>query len=329
MEATRGVYQGTMRKERANKKGSILLTQNRAGRGKMTKLIEVSTQEQFDAAVNDKNIAVVRTGVWVAYGYSQVTACGSSQVTACDSSQVTAYDYSQVTAYDSSQVTAYDSSQVRAYDSSQVTAYDSSQVRAYDSSQVTAYGYSQVRAYGYSQVRAYDYSQVTAYGYSQVTAYDYSRVRACGKNSFVLVRSTYSKVSTPKRQRKTLIPQYPGSVQEWLGSYGIKSKGESVVLFKGVNDNFTSNHNNTAYAIGTETTAPDWEDTEAIECGKGLHFCPDPALTLQFIQAKHYVACEINVADLRIYDGTPMYPNKIRARACRNLYEVDINGNRI
>ncbi len=92
----------------------------------------------FDFRVILEGVRKVRSGLFMAYGSSQVTAYGSSQVTAYDSSQVTAYGSSQVTAYGSSQVTAYGSSQVTARDSSQVTARDRSQVTARDSSQVTA-----------------------------------------------------------------------------------------------------------------------------------------------------------------------------------------------
>jgi len=70
------------------------------------KEIEVKTQAELEKACADGNIAVVRAGVFTAYGSSQVTAYGSSQVTACGSSQVTACGSSQVTACDSSQVTA-------------------------------------------------------------------------------------------------------------------------------------------------------------------------------------------------------------------------------
>ena len=96
------------------------------------KEVECSTQTEVNVACKAGNIAIVRAGIFSAYG--------------------------------SSQVTAYDSSQVRAYDSSQVAAYDSSQVRAYRSSQVAAYGSSQVTAYGSSQVKATDYVAVTCHG---------------------------------------------------------------------------------------------------------------------------------------------------------------------
>jgi len=69
--------------------------------------IECKTQKDLEKCCKAGNIAVVRKGIFTAYGSSQVTAYDSSQVTAYGSSQVRAYGSSQVTAYDSSQVTAY------------------------------------------------------------------------------------------------------------------------------------------------------------------------------------------------------------------------------
>ncbi len=71
------------------------------------KCIECSTQKELEECCGGGDIAVVRQGIFTAYGSNQVTAYGSSQVTACGSNQVTAYDSSQVKACGSSQVTAY------------------------------------------------------------------------------------------------------------------------------------------------------------------------------------------------------------------------------
>ena len=45
-------------------------------------LVEVKTQKQFDKCIKGGDIAVVRGGVWEAYGNSTVTAYGNSTVTA-------------------------------------------------------------------------------------------------------------------------------------------------------------------------------------------------------------------------------------------------------
>jgi len=41
-----------------------------------------------------------------------------------------------------------------------------------------------------------------------------------------------------------------------------------------------------------------------------------------------YVACEVAVADIVVH-ARPDYPDKIKARRCKVLYEVDREGNRI
>ncbi len=92
--------------------------------------IECKTQAELDAATQNGDRAVVRSGYF--------TASGSAQVTAFDSAQVTAFDSAQVRAYDSAQVRASGSAQVRASGSAQVTAFDSAQVTAFDSAQVRA-----------------------------------------------------------------------------------------------------------------------------------------------------------------------------------------------
>ena len=237
---------------------------------------------------------------------SQVTACLSS-----DSSQVTAYDSSQVTAYGSSQVTAYGSSQVTAYDSSQVTACDSSQVRAYGSSQVTAYDSSQVTACGSSQVTAYGSSQVRAYGSSQVTASKQVAVTIMGN---------------PKVTGGVQIKyKGPTTAKQWLDNYGVKSVKGVVTLYKIVRDDFKSQHG-TSYAPGTTAKADDWDNGVA-ECGGGLHFCPDPALCVQFdSMGTKFVACPVKVSEIVVHKN-PQYPTKIKApRVCAPTWEVDIFG---
>jgi len=76
--------------------------------------IECSTQTEFDAAIANGDVPIVRSGYWDAYGSSTVRAFGSSTVTAFDSSTVTASGSSTVRAYGSSTVTAYGSSTVTA-----------------------------------------------------------------------------------------------------------------------------------------------------------------------------------------------------------------------
>ena len=45
-------------------------------------------------------------------------------------------------------------------------------------------------------------------------------------------------------------------------------------------------------------------------------------------EGDRYVACEVAVADIVVH-ARPDYPDKIKARRCKALYEVDREGNRI
>jgi hypothetical protein len=263
------------------------------------KTIKVHTQAELDAALKEPDALVV------CVGGGEFKISGSSQVTASGSSQVTAYDSSQVRASGSSQVRAYNSSQVRASDSSQVTAYGSSQVRAYDSSQV--------RAYDSSQVRASDSSQVTASGSSQVMASKFVAVTVHGKSV--------------KRTGGVLICVPPiRTPKQWCEFYGVSIKGGVALVFKAVNEDYTSPHG-ANYAPGETPAAKDW-DGGKLECGYGLHFSPRPSAALAFHpDAKRFVACPVLLKEIVVHpNGT--YPEKVKApRVYRPCYEVDIDGN--
>jgi len=274
-----------------------------------------------------------------AYDQSKVEACGQSKVEACGQSTVEACGQSTVEAYDQSTVEAYDQSTVRAYGQSTVGAYDQSTVRACGQSKVEACGQSKVEAcgqstveacgqstveaYGQSTVRAYDQSTVRAYGQSTVEAYDQSTVEAYG-NAGCIIHSPNAKA----KGNILDLSKYPQTPEDWLKSYGVEIKSGYAILFKGTQKDFGT-RNNVKYVPGSRVIAPGWLE-ENIECGNALHFCPAPFICKRFIEEpKHFVACKVAVKDIRVYQGTPSYPDKIRAKQCEALYECDINGNEI
>jgi hypothetical protein len=262
----------------------------------MNQSIECKTQEEFDKAIKGGDIAIVREGIWTAYGSAQVTAYGSAQVTAYDSAQVTAsdsaqvraYDSARVTAYDSAQVTAYGSAQVTAYGSAQVTAYDSAQVRAsgsaqvraYDSAQVTAYGSAQVTAYGSAQVTAYGSAQVTAYGSAQVTAYDSAQVRASGSAQVtaygyvaITQHADTCRITSTRTCQIIKVPAIK-DIEDYLSRYPIQQEGDSVILYKAVNPSLKSLHSNTPITYPKKGVIEQEEISPPEDgcCAKGLHF---------------------------------------------------------
>ena len=277
----------------------------------MGKEIEVKSQQELNEVCAKGDIAIVRQGVYEAYGSAQVTACGSAHVTACDSAHVTAYDSAHVTACDSAHVTACGSAQVR--------AYDSAQVRAYDSAHVTACGSAQVRAYDSAQVRAYDSAQVTACGSAQVRAYGSAQVTASKQ---VAVTITGKPKVTGGIQIKY---KGPTTARQWLDNYGVKAVKGVVTLYKIVRDDFKSQYG-TSYAPGSTPKADDWDGGKA-ECGRGLHFCPDPTLCIQFdSMGTKFIACPVKVSEIAVHKD-PQYPTKIKApRVCSPTWEVDIFG---
>ena len=80
------------------------------------------------------------------------------------------------------------------------------------------------------------------------------------------------------------------------------------------------------YKVGQTVAAPDW-DGGKMECGGGLHFSPRPSMTIAFHSgAKRFVACRVKLSDIRKPKKGDQYPQKIKARACDVIGEVDRHG---
>jgi len=273
----------------------------------------VFTQEELEKAIEERFYPVLcGDGYFEISDISQVTARDNSRVTALDSSRVTALGNSQVTARDNSRVTALGNSRVRALCSSRVTALDSSQVTALDSSQVRALCSSRVTALDSSQVTALDSSQVTASKYVAVTV----DPAHCGK-------------VTGGVQIK---PPPIKTADEWCDFYGVPVKRGVAILFKAVDDDYSTENARNAeifYKPGEQPFAKDWDGGEE-ECGGGLHFSPTPYHALGFSSdAKHFIACPIKASEIVVHFPA-RYPAKVKApRLCKPCYEVDIDGNPI
>jgi hypothetical protein len=117
----------------------------------------------------------------------------------------------------------------------------------------------------------------------------------------------------------------PATAEAWCGHYGVEIADGCALLYKALNDDFTSPHG-TSYAPGTAPVAPDW-DGMARECGGGLHFSPTPAHALSFHpEARRFAGCWVSLSDIVVHpEGS--YPEKIKARAvARPCFEVDVHG---
>ncbi len=212
---------------------------------------------------------------------------------------------------------------VTARGNSQVTARGNSQVTAWENSQVTAWGNSQVTAWGNSQVTAWGNSQVTTRGNSQVTTWGNSQVTARGM-ALAVVRSSSAVVKGNK-----YVIEYPKTIEEWCERFGVEINKGKIAVYKAVDQDFCS-RDNFKYPLGKKATDPHWNPDTNIECGGGLHFCWDPIACEQFNNKPgHYLLCKVDVKSIAFFDGEPQYPEKIRAKECEVICEVDRNGKRI
>ena len=110
---------------------------------------------------------------------------------------------------------------------------------------------------------------------------------------------------------------------DWCAYHGVTVDGQGIAtLYKAVNDQWTTDRG-FDYSPGSTPVAPDWCDSN--ECGGGLHFCPWPWQSRDYLSdATRYVAVGVQVSDLRpIAGGTPKAKAPRVVVACR---EVTIDG---
>jgi len=124
-----------------------------------------------------------------------------------------------------------------------------------------------------------------------------------------------------------IVVQEPRTPTEWCEWYGVKVDGESAILFKGVQADFTS-PKGALYKPGTLTKAPDWDGGKQ-ECGGGLHLSPAPSMTREFItEPAHFIAVNVRVDSIAVHKNAS-YPQKVKVPECWNLYECDEFGKQI
>jgi hypothetical protein len=298
----------------------------------------VKTQAELDAALANPRVSVIEirseAGVWltvegqrpdtsvVARGSSRVVARGSSSVDAWGSSSVVARGSSRVVARGSSSVVARGSSRVVARDSSRVVARDSSSVVARDSSSVVARDSSSVDARDSSSVDAWGSSRVVAWDSSRVDAWDSSRVDATPHVAIHL----HSVNATVAGGVVIDVTEVNKTAEKWTEHHGLNVTLGKVILFKAVNDSWTTDRGFN-YAPGQVVTAPDWRNDG--RCGGGLHLGPTPRHAKDyFTYATRFVAVEVDASELSPIDDSYATP-KAKARTCRVLHEVDVDGNRV
>ncbi len=260
-----------------------------------------------------------------AWENSHVEARENSHVVARENSHVVARENSHVEARENSHVEAWENSHVVARENSHVVARENSHVEAWENSHVEAWGNSHVVARENSHVVARENSHVEAWENSHVEAWGNSHVEACSAFVVIILMAASVVASGGK-----IVVNYEQSInpREWAVSCNATIDGDSLLLYKRVAADF-STQNGVVYLIGEEVIAPDWDEGHR-ECGYGLHFCPLPKICDDFRDNKsdRYVACSVKIADIVVH-SRPEYPHKVKARACRVLYECDREGRRI
>ena len=105
------------------------------------------------------------------------------------------------------------------------------------------------------------------------------------------------------------------------GQHGLATVPGAVIMFKAVHDDLQSDHG-TKYIPGLTATAKDYRPTR--ECGAGLHFSPTPANALNYTShGARFLACAVDRKTMIILG------DKVKARSCRVLHEVDQNGRKL
>ena len=166
-------------------------------------------------------------------------------------------------------------------------------------------------------------SHVVARENSHVEARGYSHVVATSPHVSILAKSRSSLIIGGY-----ILGNKPLTPSEWLCACNVLIERGKAILFKSLKTDWTT-QNEVSFKVGKITTASDWDDTFTDECGKGLHFSPTVAQAKQFRNEGVFIACEVAVKDMASLPAYAQYPDKIRARSCKVLYQVNEKGEKL
>lgn len=109
--------------------------------------------------------------------------------------------------------------------------------------------------------------------------------------------------------------------RDFIREHGLETRKGTVIMFKAVHDDLVSDHG-ARYSIGATVAADDYAPTR--QCGEGLHFSPTPRMARSYSgSATRFLACAVDRRTMIVLD------DKVKARSCRVLHEVDEGGNRL
>ncbi len=121
------------------------------------------------------------------------------------------------------------------------------------------------------------------------------------------------------------------TAREWCDFYGVEIEKGVAILYKGLDDDYSTANARTRGLIYTPRTIPvaaDWDGGKK-ECGGGIHLSPTPHHTLDFnSDAKIFMAFPVKLSQIKPYKDA-QYPAKVKVKTvCAPIYEVDIDGKR-
>ena len=175
---------------------------------------------------------------------------------------------------------------------------------------------------GSASVRAYDSASVRASDSALVRAYDSASVTA---TPYVAVHRYITRYGTPTVNGGVLI-DVPDAAEldgaGWCDYYGVKMARGQAVLYKAVDDDYSTpeaRQRGIFYTPGAKVAAADWNPKP--RCGNGLHVCARPWIARRYnADATRYVQVRVKVADLVVID------DKAKVPALSVLAECDLDG---
>ena len=159
---------------------------------------------------------------------------------------------------------------------------------------------------------------------SQATLRDFTTAIAYNKNK--ISKGIYADVIFKN------INAYPSNVRDWCAMKGIKIKNNRIQLYKAVSENgldfYTGKIN---YLVkNKDIIDPQWDIDYTQECGRALHLADSPEAARGFVSDNtkyRMLLVSANIDDCRCFGGSPDYPQKLRARACRLVRELPEESN--
>jgi hypothetical protein len=209
-----------------------------------------------------------------------------------------------------------------------VVARENSSVVAWDNSSVEAWDNSSVEAWGNSSVEAWGNSSVVAWGLTFIRWFSCLKIKA----SLQVIIAKVGDAKGKQSGGRVLPCKLPQTANEWCEFYGVEVTEGIAILFKAVDDDYSTSYarqRNIFYAPGNMPTAPDWDGGKQ-ECGGGLHFSPALQMALSFnSNAKKFVACPVKLEDIVVHPNG-QYPEKVKAKGCcAPVWEVNRKGERL